>query len=123
MTSMLTTANNSRAELLRSDKATLLQLSNAYASIRRSLLPRLNQLAREVAEARDRGETVNENWLRANTHYQLLIRKVRAEVGQFSHRANALIEKKQKAAIKMGVRHARAQIERMKHSTTRRVVS
>ena len=111
MTSILRTSYNSRGELLRSDKATLLQLSNAYKSIARSFSGRLNALAQEAAAARDNGETVNEAWLRRNAHYQALIRKVRADVTQFSRQTSALIEKKQKAAIKQGIRDGRKQVQ------------
>jgi hypothetical protein len=115
MSSILTTAKTFRIEMLRDDKATLKQLSTAYAGIQRSLRGRINQVAREIADARDAGDTINKNWLRRNTQYQLLIREVRTQVGQFSRRTNSLIEAKQKAAAQMGVRHAGQMIEAAKN--------
>jgi hypothetical protein len=111
MSTLITTSNQFRAEVLRNDKATLRQLSGAYTLIERSLRVQLNALMRDIADAQKAGKTINADWLRRSFRYQQLIRQVKAEVATFSNGANRFIQAKQQQAIDLGQMHATGLIE------------
>jgi SPP1 gp7 family putative phage head morphogenesis protein len=111
MSTLITTSNQFRAEVLRNDKATLRQLSGAYTLIERTLKSQLDSLMRDIQDAQKKGITVNQDWLRRSFRYQQLIRQVKAEVAQFSHGADRFIQAKQQQAIDLGQFHATGLIE------------
>src|SRR6266540_3417389 len=105
MSTLITTSNQFRAEVLRNDKATLRQLSGMYTLIERSLKLQLNSLMRDISEAQKKGITVNQDWLRRSFRYQQLIRQVKGELSQFAFGANQFIRSKQQQAIDLGQFH------------------
>ena len=111
MSSIITTAQSFRADILRGDKAMLRQLSNAYATIEKSLRAQLNSLMREIAEAQKEGKTVNPDWLRRSFRYQQLTRQVQTEVRSFSNGVNGFIQSRQREMIGLGQLQATQLIE------------
>jgi hypothetical protein len=59
LSSIITTAREFRADVLRGDKAMLHQLSKAYELIEKSLNRQLKELVRDIEAARKKGITVN----------------------------------------------------------------
>jgi SPP1 gp7 family putative phage head morphogenesis protein len=111
MSSIISTSQTFRAEVLRNDKAMLRQLSGMYTLIDRALKSQLNSLMRDISDAQKKGITVNRDWLRRSFRYQQLIRQVKAEVAGFSNGANRFIQAKQSQAIDLGQMHATGLIE------------
>jgi SPP1 gp7 family putative phage head morphogenesis protein len=106
MSSIITSAKEFRAEVLRGDRDMLRQLSSAYSLIDRRLRADLNALTRDIAEAQRQGKTVNRDWLRRSLRYQSLIRQVQAEIANYSNGVSRFIETKQQQAIQLGQSHA-----------------
>jgi SPP1 gp7 family putative phage head morphogenesis protein len=111
MSSIISAAYQFRAEVLRGDREMLRQLSQAYASIDKSLTRQLRELQRDIERAQREGKTVNRDWLRRSFRYQQLIRQVKGEIAGYSFNARQFIEAKQRHAIDLGQSHATGLIE------------
>lgn len=111
MSSIITTAREFRAEVLRGDKAMLSQLSSAYATIEQSLKLQLNSLIRDIEEAQKRGETINRDWLRRSYRYQQLIQQTQEQLAFFAEGTDRFIQGKQQQAISLAQLHATGLIE------------
>jgi SPP1 gp7 family putative phage head morphogenesis protein len=111
VSSIIITAQQFRAEVLRGDRDMLRQLSQAYALIDKSLTRQLRELQRDIERAQREGKTVNRDWLRRSFRYQQLIRQVKGEIAGFSFNARQFIEAKQRQAIDLGQSHATGLIE------------
>jgi SPP1 gp7 family putative phage head morphogenesis protein len=106
MSSIIITAREFRADVLRGDKQMLSQLSSAYEQIARRLERELRELTREIEAARRAGKTVNRDWLRRSFRYQQLIRQAQAEINGFARYASPFIQSNQRSAIRLGQSHS-----------------
>ena len=102
MSSLITTAREFRADVLRNDRAMLTQLSGAYETIARSLKSQLNSLMRDIGDAQKAGKTVNPEWLRRSFRYQQLINQVKGQISGYANGVNQFIRAKQYQAIDLG---------------------
>lgn len=102
MSSIITTAREFRADVLRNDRAMLTQLSGAYETIARSLKSQLSSLMRDIGDAQKAGKTVNPEWLRRSFQYQQLINQVKGQISGYANGVNQFIQAKQRQAINLG---------------------
>lgn len=111
MSSIITTAREFRADVLRGDKQMLSQLSSAYEQIAKRLERDLRELTREMEAAQRAGKTVNRDWLRRSFRYQQLIPRAKEQINGFSRSASQYIQAKQFQAISLGQSHAASLIQ------------
>src|ERR1041385_2411025 len=106
MSSIISTARDFRAEVLRGDRDMLRQLSQAYSLIGKSLNRQFRELQREIEQAQREGKTVNRDWLRLSLRYQALIRQVKADIAGYSAGVARFVEARQQQAFDLGQLHA-----------------
>jgi hypothetical protein len=100
-----------RAALLRKERKAAVRLVNAYGLAWQRLERELSKLTRQIAEARERGETVNQLWLARQERYFALLQQVGAEMAKFADVAAVTITKQQKSAAKAGLSDSVALME------------
>ena len=111
MPDIITLANQYRAALLKRERAAAVRLIEAYGVIWNRIAKDLAKLNQQIAEARARGEAVNQFWLFRQQRYFELLRQVDAEFKRFAGLSEAVITKQQSAAAKAGLADSIALME------------
>jgi SPP1 gp7 family putative phage head morphogenesis protein len=106
MSDLDTTIDRFRAALLRRERAAATDLVRAYASAWQRIRQRLDDLARQIAQATDRGEPVDVEWLLTQQRLQLLQQQVATEIATFAQVADARIVDAQRDAVQAGQQQA-----------------
>jgi SPP1 gp7 family putative phage head morphogenesis protein len=97
---IIATANAFRSALLKRERKAAIRLVTAYGHIWDRLAKEICKLNQQIAEARARGEVVNQFWLSRQQRYFDLLRQVDAEFTRFAGFADSVITKQQAAAVK-----------------------
>lgn len=91
MPSVIKLAKAQRRELLRRDTQLAAEVAQSFGVRYRSVRVAAGELAKEMASARARGETLDLAWLARSWRYQYLLALTRLEVSRFSSEAEWLI--------------------------------
>jgi SPP1 gp7 family putative phage head morphogenesis protein len=100
-----------RRALLKKERKAALRLVDAYGTAWARLSKNLEKLTAQIAEARAKGEVVNQFWLLRQQRYGDLLRQVNEEMRKFSDLAEATIVKQQSAAVKAGLNDSAELVE------------
>jgi SPP1 gp7 family putative phage head morphogenesis protein len=101
---ILEIADAYRRALLRKERKAAVRLIETYGTAWARLERELAKLTAQIAEARAKGEPVNQFWLARQQRYGDLLRRVGEEMRKFSDAAEIMITKQQSAAAKAGLR-------------------
>src|SRR5262245_28709998 len=77
-------ANQFRSAVLRNEREAALRLIEAYDGIYSRLSRELAELNQQIADARAKGEIINQSWLFRQQRYGDLLRQVDAELKRFA---------------------------------------
>jgi SPP1 gp7 family putative phage head morphogenesis protein len=111
MPDIVAVANSFRSAVLRRERKAAVRLVNAYGLAWNRLKKNLDKLTADIADARAKGEAVNQFWLVRQERYGALLRQVDAELRKFSDFAESTITKQQGVAAKAGLADSVALME------------
>lgn len=103
MSDILDIADEFRRAILRRERKSAARLVAAYDRAWLRIKKQLDALTADIAEARAKGEIVNQFWLARQVRYFELLRQVTEELRKFEDVAESTIKRQQLAAVKAGL--------------------
>jgi hypothetical protein len=100
-----------RRALLKKERKAALRMVAAYGMAWARLNKNFGKLTAQIAEARAKGEVVNQFWLLRQQRYGDLLRQVNDEMQKFADLSETTITKQQSAAVKAGISDSAALVE------------
>src|SRR5262245_3490790 len=98
--SIIKLANSFRAELLNGERKAAARMVNVYGGIYLKLLRQLAVISRQISDARNRGEVVNQAWLSRRKRFSDLLGQVEEEFQRFADIADSSIRNQQSRAVR-----------------------
>lgn len=102
MASIYEQSRSFRAQLLERDRAAAARLTDAYARAWKAIKKQLDGLTKQIAEAQQNGQEINQAWLYRQDRYLALLRQVGEQLGKFAEIAGKQITTEQRKSIQAG---------------------
>lgn len=95
-----------RNELLRNERAAASAMVREYGEVWRRIRVRLDELTKQIADARRAKEDVSPSWLFQRNRLASLLTQVEQEIARFVDYADPVIREQQRQAVEAAQRHA-----------------